>query len=117
MTALKSKKRSEELVNQGKTINAYDRTLLLGGCVNGMIVVFDWQNDETPGKVSFQIEVSLLAEVFSALHIVSRGGGGKIEFRFLYIMRSVYLHHFCALSFRKAMKYFASTSRVTLCVK
>ncbi|KAL9974561.1 hypothetical protein ACROYT_G011611 [Oculina patagonica] len=56
VTALKSKKRAEELENQGKAINAYDRTLLLGGCVNGMIVLFDWQNDATPGKVSFQIE-------------------------------------------------------------
>lgn len=58
VTALKSKKRTEELENQGQTINSYDRTLLLGGCVNGMIVLFDWQNDTMPGKVSFQIEVS-----------------------------------------------------------
>lgn len=39
-------------------MNAYDRTLLLGGSTNGMIVVFDWQNDTNPGKISFQIEVS-----------------------------------------------------------
>lgn len=106
VTALKSKKRSEELATQGKTINAYDRTLLLGGCVNGMIVLFDWQNDGTPGKVSFQIEVSLLAKVFSTLHIVSCDGGGKIGFRFLYIMPSVYLHHVCALYVTKATKRF-----------
>ena len=35
----------------------YDRTLLLGGCVDGMIVLFDWQNENTPGKISFKIEV------------------------------------------------------------
>ncbi|PFX10993.1 hypothetical protein AWC38_SpisGene25625, partial [Stylophora pistillata] len=37
-------------------MNAYDRTLLLGGYTNGMIVVFDWQNDTNSGKISFQIE-------------------------------------------------------------
>jgi len=56
VTALKSKKRAEELESKGE-MNTYDRNLLLGGCVDGMIVVFDWQNDSTPGKVSFQIEV------------------------------------------------------------
>lgn len=71
VTALKSKKRAEELENQGQAINAYDRTLLLGGCVNGMIVLFDWQNDATPGKISFQIEVSLFAKVLDAVHRVS----------------------------------------------
>ena len=57
MAALKSKKRTQELQSQGKT-NAYERTLLLGGCVDGTIVVFDWQNEKNPGKVSFLIEVS-----------------------------------------------------------
>jgi len=56
ITNLKSKKRAEELESQGQSVNAYDRTLLLGGCVDGMIVVFDWQNEKAPGKVSFQIE-------------------------------------------------------------
>ncbi|XP_048577146.1 uncharacterized protein LOC5521505 isoform X2 [Nematostella vectensis] len=36
--------------------SSYDRTLLLGGCVDGTIVVFDWQSRKTPGRVSFQIE-------------------------------------------------------------
>ena len=57
MTALKAKKRAEELETKGQAMNAYDRTLLLGGSTNGMIVVFDWQNDTNPGKISFQIEV------------------------------------------------------------
>lgn len=56
VTALKAKKRAEELETKGQAMNAYDRTLLLGGSTNGMIVVFDWQNDTNPGKISFQIE-------------------------------------------------------------
>ena len=34
-----------------------DRTLLLGGCVDGHIVVFDWKNKKNPGKVVLRIEV------------------------------------------------------------
>lgn len=56
MTILKSKKSAEELESKGQT-NAYDRTLLLGGCLDGMIVLFEWQNDSAPGKVSFKVEV------------------------------------------------------------
>ena len=56
MTILKSKKRAEELESKGQA-NAYDRTLLLGGCLDGMIVLFEWQNDSAPGKVSFKVEV------------------------------------------------------------
>ena len=67
VTNLKSKKRAEELENQGQSVNTYDRTLLLGGCVNGMIVLFDWQNEKTPGKVTFQIEVRLLVKDSSTL--------------------------------------------------
>ena len=52
VAVLKSKKRTEEFKSTGQT-NAYDRTLLLGGCVDGMMVVFDWQNESSPGKVSF----------------------------------------------------------------
>ena len=61
MTTLKAKKKAEELERQSQTrltTNAYDRTLLLGGCVDGSIVVYDWQNEKAPGRVSFQIEVS-----------------------------------------------------------
>lgn len=56
VAALKSKRKAEEVKSTGQT-NAFDRTLLLGGCVDGMIVVFDWQNESSPGKVSFKIEV------------------------------------------------------------
>ena len=35
-----------------------DRTLLLGGCVDGYIVVFDWKDKKNPGKVIFKIEVT-----------------------------------------------------------
>jgi len=66
ITNLKSKKRAEELESQGQSVNAYDRTLLLGGCVDGMIVVFDWQNEKAPGKVSFQIEVRQCVKYSSA---------------------------------------------------
>lgn len=34
-----------------------DRTLLLGGCIDGHIVVFDWKDTGNPGKVTFKIEV------------------------------------------------------------
>jgi len=35
-----------------------------------MIVLFDWQNEKTPGKVSFQIEVRLFVKEFMALQSV-----------------------------------------------
>ena len=57
VTTLKAKAKAEELDGEQQTNNAYDRTLLLGGCANGSIVVFDWLSKKTPGKVSFQIEV------------------------------------------------------------
>ena len=68
MTALKAKKRAEELETKGQAMNAYDRTLLLGGSTNGMIVVFDWQNDTNPGKISFQIEVSFFETKATSVH-------------------------------------------------
>ena len=68
MTALKAKKRAEEPETKGQAMNAYDRTLLLGGYTNGMIVVFDWQNDTNSGKISFQIEVSLLETTATSMN-------------------------------------------------
>ncbi|XP_068724283.1 WD repeat-containing protein 97-like isoform X2 [Montipora capricornis] len=56
VAALKSKKKAEELQNSAGQTNSYDRTLLLGGCVDGMIVVFEWQSESAPGSVSFKIE-------------------------------------------------------------
>jgi len=57
VASLKSKKKAEEFQNSaGQSGNTYDRNLLLGGCVDGAIVVFDWQNESSPGKVSFKIE-------------------------------------------------------------
>ena len=37
-----------------------DRTLLLGGCVDGYIVIFDWKDKKNPGKVIFKIEVTIV---------------------------------------------------------
>ena len=34
--------------------------------MNGFIVLFDWQDEKTPGKVSFQIEVRLFGKDFIA---------------------------------------------------
>jgi len=39
--------------------STYDRTLLLGGCIDGTLVVYDWQNKKKPGSISFLIEVRL----------------------------------------------------------
>ncbi|KAK3744458.1 hypothetical protein QZH41_012879 [Actinostola sp. cb2023] len=36
--------------------STYDRTILLGGCIDGTIVVYDWQNKKNPGSISFLIE-------------------------------------------------------------
>ena len=58
VASLKSKKKAEEFQDSaGQNGNTYDRNLLLGGCVDGAIVVFDWQNESSPGKLSFKIEV------------------------------------------------------------
>ena len=34
-----------------------DRTLLIGGCEDGSIVVFKWRGKKDHGKISFSIEV------------------------------------------------------------
>lgn len=44
-----------------------DRTLLLGGCVDGHIVVFDWKNKRNPGKVVLRIEVKVKQKVKKVL--------------------------------------------------
>ena len=63
VTTLKAKQKAEEFLRQNSTPgkaaqNAYDRTILLAGCMDGTIVVFDWQNEKKHGTVSFQIEVN-----------------------------------------------------------
>ena len=39
--------------------NAYDRTILLGGCSDGTLAVYEWQDFRKMGKITFSIEVSL----------------------------------------------------------
>ena len=53
----RAKTKQEENANPNYIPGSNDRTLLLGGCVDGYIVVFDWQDKKNPGKVSFEIEV------------------------------------------------------------
>ena len=62
VVSLKAKKAAEAFMNENKVPrkeeqSSYDRTILLGGCMDGTIVVFDWQNEQKPGSISFQIEV------------------------------------------------------------
>ena len=35
-----------------------DRTLLIGGCEDGKLVVYNWRGNKDRGKISFSIEVS-----------------------------------------------------------
>ena len=68
VVTLKAKKAAETFLQQSSTSrngaqSSYDRTILLGGCMDGKLVVFDWQNKKKPGTISFQIEVCFLKHI------------------------------------------------------
>ena len=52
--------------------STYDRTILLGGCIDGTIVVYDWQNKKKPGSISFLIEVRFCVRLYGPYDITTK---------------------------------------------
>ena len=47
-----------ELVEKREASLEEEKKLLIGGCMDGTIVIFDWENDAKRGGIVFSLQVS-----------------------------------------------------------
>lgn len=51
-----------ELVEKRESNEEEEKKLLIGGCMDGTIVIFDWENDKNNGAIVFSLQVLFFVE-------------------------------------------------------